>query len=61
MKMGQHVVDVGIFEMAIPFDLQMKFKLPFFFPTMGVTAVGSHGFVATAAQKYISYYRNTAG
>lgn len=39
MKMGQHVVDVGIFETAIPFDLQMKLKLPFFFPKMGVTAV----------------------
>lgn len=35
MKMGQYVVDVLIFETAIPFDLQMKLKLPF--PTVGVT------------------------
>lgn len=41
MKTGQHVVDVGIFETAIPLDLQIRLKLAFFFPTKGVTAVAT--------------------
>lgn len=61
MKIGQQfviVVDVGIFETDIPFDLQLKLELPFFFPVHG----NRGGFVATAAQKYIiSCYRNATG